>query len=274
MPLKIKGTFKRKYNKKRRGVAKRYGTTVAKANISASTLQAAIRRTLYKEAETKNSQSDVSDYQQIQHNSFINIFPNNILATTCGPNDPTSGNTQNRIGDKITLLKCSIRMMIELNERYSDVTYRIIVTKSARGDTPTINTLFKGFSGNKMLDEINYEKYSVIYQKWGKLKAPNLSMGSGTAQDATSSGVYYVADQRQSRATRILKIDIPGSKFAKGGIIQYEGPTNGTLQKFFDYNVFVYAYSNYNTLAPTSVSSGYNVLAVNDAFVRLYYKDL
>jgi len=267
-------TSKRPYKKSRRALAKKYAVSVPKMNASASTIQAMIRRTLYKEAETKNSQSDISDYQQIQHNSFINIFPNNILNTTPGVNDPTQGNTQNRIGDKITLLKCSLRMMLELNERYSDVTYRIIITKSARGDTPTINTLFKGLSGNKMLDDINYERYSVIYQKWGKLKAPNLSMGTGTAQDGTSSGVYYVSDNRQSRATRILRIDIPGSKFAKGGIIQYEGPANSTLQKFFDYNVFVYAYANYNVLAPTGLTAGYNVLAVNDAFVRLHFKDL
>lgn len=277
MPLKIKGTFKRKYNNKRRGVAKRYGTTVAKANMSATVIQRAFKKYLYKEAETKQSQSDISDYQQIEHNSFKNIFPNNILATTPGVNDPTQGNTQNRIGDKITLLKCQIKMMLELNERYSDVTYRIIVTKSARGDTPTIQTLFKGLSGNKMLDEINYERYTVIYQRWGKIKAPNNSASMGATESNTlASGVYYAPQYANvlSRATRIVKIDIPGSRFAKGGVIQYEGPANSILQKFFDYNVFVYAYSNYSTSAPTSVSAGYNVLAVNDAFVRLFYKDL
>jgi hypothetical protein len=125
-----------------------------------------------------------------------------------------------------------------------------------------------------MLDEINYEKYSVIFQKWGKIKAAPLSMGSNAASDGTSTGIYYNASSgdynNQSRATKIVKINIPGSKFAKGGVIQYEGPTNGTLQKFFDYNVFVYAYTNYST----SAALGYNVLAVNDAFVRLSYKDL
>jgi len=280
MPFKSKQA-KRRYNNARRNTAKKYKTTPKKANVSAAVIQGAIKRYLYKHAETKTSQSDISDYQQIQHNSFINIFPNNILNTTPGVNDPTTGNTQNRIGDQITLLKCSIRMMIELNERYSDVTYRIIITKSARGDTPTINTLFKGMSGNKMLDEINYERYSVIYQKWGKIKAPPLSMGRNAAQDATttepSTGIYYnasSADNRYSRATRIIKIKIDGKKFAKEGIIQYEGPANGNLQKFFDYNVFVYAYSNYNTLAPTSLTAGYNVLAVNDAYVKLTYKDM
>jgi len=270
--------FKRPYNNKRRSIARRYGTTVPRANAAASTLQKAVRRALARESETKVSQSEIADYQQIQHNSFINIFPNNILATTPGVNDPTSGNTQNRIGDKITLLKCSIRMMLELNERYSDVTYRIIITKSARGDTPTINTLFKGMSGNKMLDEINYERYSVIYQKWGKIKAPNMTGGDAPTIAATGSGIYVAGGQTTanylSRATKILKINIDGKKFAKDGIIQYEGPANSTLQKFFDYNVFVYAYSNYSTIAPTSLTSGYNVLAVNDAFVKLSFKDL
>lgn len=263
---------KRKYNNTKRKTVKKYGGKKI-VMPAASTLQAAIRRTLYKEAETKNSQSQISDYQQISHNSFINIFPNNLLDTTPGVNDPTSGNTQNRIGDKITLLKCSIRMMLELNERYTDVTYRIIVTKSPRGDTPNINTLWKGLSGNKMLDEINYERYSVIYQKWGKIKAGNTGASTASGGGFTNGGLFDAnanAVVTYSRPTRILKIDIPGSKFAKGGVIQYEGPANSTLQKTYDYNVFVYAYSNYST----SSALGFYVLAVNDAFVRLHYKDL
>lgn len=274
MPLRTKQ--KRAYNNKKRQLAKKYNTSPKKANVSASKIQAAVKRVLYKHAETKMSQSDISDYQQIEHNSFKNIFPNNILNTTPGVNDPTTGNTANRIGDKISLLKCKIRMMLELNERYSDVTYRIIITKSARGDTPTINTLFKGLSGNKMLDEINYERYTVIYQKWGKIKSAPVSAGDSATQAGTSTGIYAASSSLNylSRATRIIKIDIDGKRFAKDGIIQYEGPANGNLQKFFDYNVFVYAYSNYNTLAPTSLTAGYNVLAVNDAYVQLAYKDM
>jgi len=271
----------RKY---RRKTAKPTLTKKPKAipKFKASQLQVAIKRALYKEAETKQSQSDISDYQQIQHNSFINIFPNNLLNTTPGVNDPTQGNTQNRIGDKITLLKCKIRMMIELNERYSDCTYRFMLVKSARGDTPTITTLFKGLSGNKMLDEVNYERYSILYQKWGKIYAPNGSAGPYASQINTtthpSTGIYLaegIGSQNViSRATRIIKIDIPGSKFAKDGIIQYEGPANTTSQKFFDYNFLCFAYTNYNTLAPTSITAGYNVLAINDAYVQLNYKDL
>lgn len=264
---------KRQYKNTKRKMAKQYKAPVKKIEASATSIQKAFRKYLFKHAETKNSQSDISDYQQIEHNSFKNIFPNNILATTPGVNDPTQGNTQNRIGDKITLLKCQIRMMLELNERYSDVTYRIIVTRSPRGDTPTIQTLFKGLSGNKMLDEINYERYGVVYQKWGKMKAGNIGAVVASGGTLTGGGIFDTPNL-YSRQTKILKIDIPGYKFAKDGIIQYEGPANSTLQKYFDYNVFVYAYSNYSTLAPTSVTAGFNVLAVNDAYVRLFYKDL
>jgi len=132
--------------------------------------------------------------------------------------------------------------------------------------------LFKGLSGNKMLDEVNYEKYSIIHQRWIKMKAPPLSIGYTVGLDGTSSGINYSAENRlfNSRATRTVIISIPGTAFAKDGIIQYEGPTNGNLQKFYDYNVFVYAYSNYST----SSALGYYVGAVNDAFVRLSYKDL
>ena len=42
-----------------------------------------------------------------------------------------------RIGDKITLSGVSIKAMFELNERYSDVTMRLLVVRSANGDTPT-----------------------------------------------------------------------------------------------------------------------------------------
>ena len=269
MPLKRKVYKPRKTTKK----------YVKKSGVSSRALTTAIKKTLYKQAETKHSQSDISDYQQIQHNSFINLFPNNILATSPGSNDPTTGNTQNRIGDKITLLKASFRMMIELNERYSDCSYRIMLVKSARGDTPNINTLFKGQSGNKMLDEFNYEKFTLIYQKWGKIKAPPLSMGREAGQDVSttqpSTGIYYTntSNNIASRATRIIRFDVPGYKFAKDGIIQYEGPSNGTVQKMYDYNLLIFAYTNYNTLAPTTLTAGYNVLAVNDAFVRLSYKD-
>ena len=38
--------------------------------------------------------------------------------------------------------------MLELNERYSDVTLRMLVIRCAKGDVPTANTLWQGASSN------------------------------------------------------------------------------------------------------------------------------
>jgi len=263
---------KRTYNKSRRKIASKYKTTVSKAVVSASALQAAVRRTLFKNAESKNSVFTSSDYRQIEHNNFINLAPNNILATNQGLGDPENSQLLNRIGDQITLMKVQFRMMIELNERYSDVTYRILLVRSPRGDTPTVSTLFNGVSGNKMLDTLNYQRYSVIYEKWGKIKAPPQTASDSPSQAGTATGIYYpsssVSGNFISRATQIIKFDVDGSKFSKNKIIQYDAD-NSSVQKTYDYNLLMYAYSNFST----SALLGYNVLAVNDYYHRCVYKD-
>jgi len=44
---------------------------------------------------------------------------------------------------------------------------------------------------------------------------------------------------------------------------------NGNVQKFFDYTLFIYAYSNYST----SDALGFNVLRVNDYIRMMYFTD-
>jgi len=262
---------KRNYSSKKRKVAKKYGTSVKTANISASVLQSAIRRTLFKNAETKQSQLSSTDYREIGHNSFITI-DTEVLKTEQGVTDPSANSNYGRIGDEITLLKAKFCMMLELNERYSDVTYRILVVKSSRGDVPTTATLFNGLSGNKMLDTINYERYSIIYQKWGKIKAPGLSVGGASTTSGTSTGIFQNNSSPEynylSRATKIVKFELPGTKFYKNGIVRYDA--GGDDGKFYDFNVLIYAYSNFST----SSALGYNVLAVNDYYHLLQYKDM
>jgi len=263
---------KRTYNNSKRKTAKKYKTTVKKVNMSASALQAAIRRTLFKDAESKQSIFSSTDYRQVEHNNFIILAPNNILATNQGVQDPENSQLLNRIGDQITLLKVQFRMMIEINERYSDVTYRILLVRSPRGDTPSTATLFNGVSGNKMLDTLNYQRYTVIHEKWGKIKAAPQSAGSGASSSGTATGIYYdtaTTPFQGSRATQIVKFDVDGSKFSKNKIIQYDAD-NSSVQKTYDYNLLIYAYSNFST----SALLGYNVLAVNDYYHRLVYKDI
>lgn len=259
---------KRGYYTGKRKLAKKYGKSVPKMNASASVIQGAIRRALQRNIETKSACVTASDYTQIGHNSFVSPDSGTLLATTQGVADPNNTNVLCRIGDQINLQNISIRMMFELNERYSDVTYRILVVKASKGDTVDANTLFVGLSGNKMLDRLNRERFTILYEKWGKIRAPNNSVGMDRGEQGTSSGVYYAGTSApMSRATKIVKIYLSGKLFSKTGIIQYENASSQV--KMYDYHLLVYAYSNY----ATSSALGYNVLAINDYVKEMYYKD-
>jgi hypothetical protein len=101
-----------------------------------------------------------------------------------------------------------------------------------------------------MLDTINYERYSILYQKWFKITAKN--KGTLQGEQGTQSGYYGVGNSSAnqgdvlSRATRIIKITLPFKKFVCSGVVVYE---NGSSQpKFFDYQVLLYAYSNWSTV--------------------------
>jgi len=256
---------KRPYKKSKRTLARKYGTTVHNANVAASTIQAAVKRALQRNIETKSACISSSDYIQIGHNGFVGIEYQTLLSTTQGITDPQNTNIACRIGDQINLRGISIRMMLELNERYSDVTYRILVIKSSKGDTVDTNTVFCGLSGNKMLDRLNKERYTFLYEKWGKIKAPNT--GAITVQ-STGSGLFDGdADRTFSRATKLVKINLAGKLFGNNGLITYENASSQV--KLYDYSVCIWAYSNYST----SSALAYNVLAVNDYCKEMWYKD-
>lgn len=262
---------KRKYTVKRKGGMRRYKRA---DDFAASKIQAVVRRTLAKNMETKTSVVSATDGTEIAHNNFITLDAA-VLKTTQGVMDPGNTNLSNRIGDQIKLKGVAFKMMVELNERYSDITMRLIIVKSAKGDVPSRATLFQGQSGNKMLDTFNQERYSVLYSKTFKMKsppqairadkveayAPALSGGdSGTRYDEVGNYMSL------SRATKIVKAWVPGNRFVKNGIVQYENLTSQV--KFHDYHVLLYAYSNYSTNQDV-----WNVARLNDYVKIMYYTD-
>jgi hypothetical protein len=98
---------------------------------------------------------------------------------------------------------------------------------------------------------------------------------AGTLQNmqGVGCGLYGVAastaDQGSvlSRATKIVEVYVPAAKFSRSGKIVYE---NGTAQpKFFDYQVLLFAYSNWST----SVLLGFNVARLNDYVRTISYTD-
>lgn len=228
------------------------------------------KATFMRNVETIKSCNSITDGQEIFHNNYISLS-DNLLYTTQGDKNPENSAGSNRTGDQISLRGVSIKFMIELNERYSDVTFRLMIIKCARGDSPTRSTLFNGLSENKMLDTFNTDRYTIIRQKYFKLKAPNTATFG--AEEALGTGAYEQADATNyahnrvlSRATKIVKMYVPGTAFTRSGVIHYENESPNP--KFFDYRCILYAYSNYSTFQDV-----FYVARLNDVVKIMYYKD-
>lgn len=262
-----------------------YKLTAVRGGLTRRMPNASLRRMMKRTAniavqrnlETKTSQLTDTDGVELRHNNF-HYVTNNLLATQQGVAEPEIG-IGDRIGDKITLRGVSLKFMLELNERYSDVTFRIMVIKAAKGDTPTLTTIFNGESGNKMMDTKNTERYTFLVDKYYKIKAPNTGLRDTTTMYGMNSGIYTSAGGATdgppgnflSRATRIIKLWIPGVKFGSKGIITYENGSQN--QKFFNHHVAVFAYSNYSTSDSVASGGPYNVGRINEFLSKMYYKD-
>mmetsp|Transcript_96821 Transcript_96821/g.156189 ORF Transcript_96821/g.156189 Transcript_96821/m.156189 type:complete len:155 (+) Transcript_96821:514-978(+) len=115
---------------------------------------------MVKTIETKSGVQILTDGLEMAHNNLFSVS-STFLQTSSGITDNENQAGQ-RIGDKITLSGVAFTLMLELNERYSDVTFRMFVVRSAKGDTPTTSTLWQGASGNKMLDTFNSESMCLF----------------------------------------------------------------------------------------------------------------
>jgi len=220
--------------------------------------------------ETKESQERANFGTTIQNCSHNNILllqnlnrsaPFNMFIVANGAGDPMTANLGQRIGDQIMLKGVSIKMMLENPADRSNTYYRIMVIRGAKGETFDRTTLFKGKSDNKMLDVINNERFSIIAQKIVNLKAAN-----GTASSISLTGVPGNI-VNAGTATRLVTMWIPGSKFGRGGNIQYENASSSQV-KFYDYRICILCYDWFGTPQDVNV-----VGKVNDLISTMYFKD-
>ena len=82
---------------------------------------------LVKTIETKSGVVGIVDGLEISHNSFITLT-DGLLQTSSGILDLENAIGQ-RIGDKIILSGICVKCMLELKERCSDVTFRMLVIR-------------------------------------------------------------------------------------------------------------------------------------------------
>lgn len=264
MPLKRKAksspfSFNKRY---KRGVTYRYGKTLWSQRQARKAPYRIINNkvaALYRMIETKESLQQIAAVNTaIAHNNLI--VPINPLVIAQGTGDPMAG-TASRIGDRVTVKGVLIRGMFENAFERAKVFYRVLVTRSAKGDQINRDTLFKGDSPNKMIDQVNTDRFTILASQTFSISASN-----NTASSASAAGVP-LSGTAAGIGTRLFKMWIPGIKFGKGGNVQFEDGS-AAQPKFFDYRVVVMAYDWYGT--PADIN---NVGRINHLYSKIYFKD-
>lgn len=215
---------------------------------------------LYRMIETKESRGVTLTNVQLPHNNLY-VLTANPLNTGNGTQDVMTG-VGDRIGDRITIRGLKATFFLEGAISRSKVYFRVMLVKMAKGETLTRATLFTGSAANKMIDTVNTERFTILAQKTITVQPPSTAPASVDA-----SGIGTIVSQNNiTTGNRILKFWVPGTRFGRGGNMQYENA--GTQPKFFDYRWVILAYDWYGT--PQDVN---NVGVINECFTKLYYKD-
>lgn len=204
----------------------------------------------------------------IPHNNILLVLDRdsgaalNPFASQRGVDD-VMGIGGNHIGDMISVKGVMLRGFFENALGRARVYYRVMIIKCAKGDVPTRTTLFKGDADNKMIDQLNTERYSVVAQKIFNISASNAAPASvipsavGIPTASTPAGI----------ATRTFKMWLPGAKFGRGGNLQYENGSADQI-KFYDFRLVILCYDWYGT--PQDIN---DVGKINDLYFKVYFKD-
>lgn len=231
-------------------------------NSSRSSGSVALQRVnaLSRMIETKESQRRVVGVN-CQHNNctILNINP---FLISQGVSDPQNADSGNRVGDAISVKGMLIKAFFQNQDQRAKVYFRVMMIRCAKGDTPDRTNLFKQSADNKMLDQVNTERFSIVYQKIFNITASNNVASSvipttGVPAGATPAGI----------GTRTFSAWIPGRKFGRNGVVRYENQSTSQV-KFYDYKIVVVCYDWYQTFQDTN-----NVGFVNELYTKIYFKD-
>jgi len=238
-------------------------------------LKKVIKATINREIETKTTITNFSDGAQYLHMS-INTLDANPYITTPGVGDPSGaadGTTvsANRIGSEVLAKGVRYKIFVENNERFGQVKHRFLFVKCERGQLYDNASIWMGRTDNKLLDDINHEKITVLYDKTFTINAPNMfAFGSNPVEDSSLEviphGTFhgfsnYISSQPGSK---IITIYVPYAKDNKPKKLVYNDQNQ---PKFFDYALLYMPYVVEHT------STTLNVAKINDMSKVFYFKD-
>lgn len=220
---------------------------------------------LYRMIETKEItwklESTALSKNYMSHNQ-VTLWSQNPLQVSQGAADSMAeGNQANRIGDQITIKGMMVKGFFENALSRPKVFYRVMLIRAAKGDTISRDTLFKGNCSNKMMDQVNTERFTIVAQK-----TFNIQPSNNMTTSADLAGNPSENNDRAGIATKTFQMWIPGAKFGKGGNVQFEN--NSYQVKFYDYRFVFLAYDWLGTPQDTN-----NIGLVNCFYTKTYFKD-
>lgn len=206
-----------------------------------------IKRVMLKQCETKHK-TLAFENAQMNHNSLM--IPLNGLI------DVAQGDSENqRTGDEVIGKYLKFKLWMSAKQDRPNVKIRLMVIRVPTDEESGTVSPFEGVIGNKLIDYINTEKYTAVYQKFITIQG-NQAIGPTGGLLGTSYDWYMRERSAQHSFTIPLKDE--KIKFLE----------TGNTPKYQKYNLrFVaLAYDSYGTLTTDTIAT----MAGN---VRFYYKD-
>lgn len=234
MPVK---TYKKKAYKKKAYKKRNYS--------SRKKLVKLIKSISLRNSETKCVHKSEENIQ-LNHNSGYQI--QQLLYTQQGITDTGAGTAvySNRLGDEVIARGISIKMWVATKLDRPNVQFRFVVYKYQSATFPNLASCFKGMSANRLLDDLDTEDKTIVYQKLFYIEKGF----SGNANVATAG----------REAHKLFKCWIP----LKNKKITYNDA--GTVPKFHNYGFFIVPYDSFGTLGTDIIASfSYNY--------KFYFKD-
>lgn len=230
----IKKSFVKKSGKKN---FKKSGKRLSKRTYKKGSLVSLIKKISLRNVETKTTHQ-IGENLQLYHNTPNIRFA--LLRTSQGTGDSDTGlnSYAARIGDEIMARGISIKLWIANKLDRPNVMYRLVVFKYESSVTPTATLLFKGANPNRMMDNLNKEVITVVYQK-----IINLQTALSAAGDA--AGNPFVG--KECHTYRKIWIPLKNKK------IHYND--GGQVPKFIDYGFAIIPYDSYGTLTTDNIAS-------------------
>lgn len=218
--------------------APKYNKPKIGGKMTAKKVETIAKKAVLKLSETKHV-SQSTENAQLYHNS-VGIPFNGLLQLA-------QGDAENqRIGDEVIGRSLKLKFWLSTKLDRQNVIYRIILLRLPKDQETGAFDPMEAVTGNKLIDYINTEKYTPVFQKFVKIQGTTTHASGATTQEVS----------------KLVSFNIN----LKDRKIKYENDSVNVKYQRDTLRLAIYAYDAYGTLTSDNIAS----YACN---ARFYFKD-